>query len=149
MGIFSLLTGRYPSELIRNTKSPPAFSKAMRTLPETLERARYQNAAFVDDQLLDESFGYSQGFTVWDNLAMTQKRKRGRRKKSNFAQLIERLDQHLSSLSLARESMLLYGYTAMNSQERSSRSQAVSQLVLRKRRSRKSIFLSLRSSNSR
>lgn len=114
MGIFSLLTGRYPSELIRNTKTPPAFSKAMRTLPETLERARYQNAAFLDDQLIDESFGYSQGFAIWDNIALNQKKKKNAKNKSDFSSLVEKLDQHLSSLSLAKRE---YAFVWLHSDE--------------------------------
>ena len=114
MSLFSILTGRYPSELIRNTKTPPAFSKAMRTLPETLERSNYQTAAFINDQMLDEDFGYGQGFKVWDNLSLNKQKRRLKRKESPFVRLLERLDLHLKELSLAKRE---YAFIWLHSDE--------------------------------
>ena len=113
MSLFSLLTGRYPSELIRNTKDRPAFSKAMRTLPETLTRSSYQTAAFIADKNLDEAFGYSQGFGIWDNLSL-QTPQRRRRRVSVFESLVNKVDQHLSNLNLAKRE---YAFVWIHSDE--------------------------------
>ncbi len=114
MSLFSMLTGRYPSELIRNTKTPPAFSKAMRTLPETLQRSSYQTAAFINDSEIDEAFGYGQGFKIWENVSLTKKKRRLKRKESAFAHVLERLDLHLKELSLAKRE---YAFVWLHSDE--------------------------------
>ena len=86
----------------------------MRTFPETLERSRYRNAAFVDDQSLDEAFGYSQGFKVWDNVAVSKPARRLRRNESPFVRLIEKVDVHLKELVLAKRE---YAFVWLHSDE--------------------------------
>ena len=56
MSLFSMLTGRYPSEL--EILKLPTVGDAH--LPETLERSNYQTATFINDQVFDEAFGYGQ-----------------------------------------------------------------------------------------
>ena len=65
IALFSMMTGRYPSELVRNTKRPTTYSRASRTLAETLNNNRYQTAAFVDDKRISKKYNYDQGFEQW------------------------------------------------------------------------------------
>jgi arylsulfatase A-like enzyme len=65
VSLFSMLTGRYPSELVRNTKRPTTYSRASRTISETLQSNRYNTAAFIDDTNISKKYNYDQGFDLW------------------------------------------------------------------------------------
>ena len=113
VSLFSILTGRYPSELIRNTKTPISFSRAMHPFPETLQRAHYQNAAFFSDARISREAGFDQGFSVWENLTQTQNRAR-RKKRGALSELVDRLKVHLGELSLSKRE---YAFVWLHSDE--------------------------------
>lgn len=101
LSALSLLTGHYPSELIRNTQVPMTLSRAARMLPETLKRARYQTAAFVSDAKVTRGRGYDQGFITWENRAIKPKKRRAQ-KTGELSELVKRLNQHLGELELGK-----------------------------------------------
>ena len=105
VSLLSMMTGRYPSEMIRNTQRPLVISKAMRTLSETMKQSRYRNAAFIHDAKLNENQGFAQGFLTWENLA-TQNPRRRRNTSSPMSLLMSRLEAHLNELSLNKREHL-------------------------------------------
>ena len=65
VSLFSILTGRYPSEQVRDNKRPTTYSKASRTLAETLEQNNYRTAAFIVDPKVNRALNFNQGFQEW------------------------------------------------------------------------------------
>jgi hypothetical protein len=132
ISIFSILTGRYPSELIRNTKTQISFSRAMHPFPEALQRAHYQNAAFFSDARITREGGFAQGFSVWENLTKAQNRAR-RRKNGALSELVDRLKIHLGELSLGKRE---YAFAWLHSDELLSELKAIPEGLSDRRRAK-------------
>jgi choline-sulfatase len=62
----SLFTGRYPASH-RLTRNGQKLSPTLRTLAEILQAEGYQTAAVVSSFVLDEQFGFAQGFATYDD----------------------------------------------------------------------------------
>lgn len=113
LSLFSLLTGHYPSELIRNTQSPMVVSRAASMLPETLKRAHYNTAAFISDPQITQARGYDQGFITWESLKPLRRTRRARQS-GELSALVKRLGQHLSELELGKKE---YAFVWLHSDE--------------------------------
>jgi len=119
VSLFSLLTGRYPSELVRDGRRPTSFSKAMTSLPEVLARNEYVSAAWVSDQAVRGRHGFSQGFKRWRELP----EKAGRRE--GFARVVDEAKRYLDQLQLLprqRHMLWLHSAELMRAHERSASS---------------------------
>lgn len=107
VSIFSLLAGRYPSELVRDERRPTSFSKAISLLPEVLNRNEYVSAAWVSDRSIKGRHGFRQGFKYWHEIP----EKRGRN--DGLRRIITETKSYLNELKLLpRQRHLLWIHSA-------------------------------------
>lgn len=64
----ALLTGQYPTRLGIKSNASTALSDSASTLAEILRGAGYQTGAFIGAFVLDRSYGFGQGFEVFDSI---------------------------------------------------------------------------------
>ncbi|MBM4290408.1 MAG: hypothetical protein FJ138_02365 [Deltaproteobacteria bacterium] len=97
VSLLSLLSGRYPSELVRDEGRPTSFSAAMTLLPEVLKRAQYRTGAWVADGDVRGARGFEQGFDVWRELPEAGRARKG----AGLRGAVEEALAHLAALRMA------------------------------------------------
>ncbi len=109
LSLFSLLSGRYPSELVRDEGRPTSFSAAMTLLPEVLKRAQYRTGAWIADAEVRGARGFEQGFDVWRELPEGGKARKG----AGLRGAVEEALAHLGALRIApRERVFTWLHSA-------------------------------------
>ncbi len=62
----SLITGRFPTELTRDQKAQTSYATSGNHLiSETLKTKKYQTLALTTGNLIDDKYGFNQGFDQW------------------------------------------------------------------------------------
>lgn len=130
LSLFSLLSGRYPSELVRDEGRPTSFSAAMMLLPEVLKRAQYRTAAWLSDGEVKGARGFEQGFDLWRELPEAGKA----RKEAGLRGAIEEALAYLTPLRMApreRSFVWLHSAELLRARQRAPKGPKGDQVVLK------------------
>jgi len=74
LSLAALMTGQYPSELIRTDSLYPTFGEQNQFLAERLSALGYQTAGFPSHWYFDGVSGFKQGFNIWQPYAVERGR---------------------------------------------------------------------------